>query len=58
MMLRCAHPFFVIPAEAKIHNGEPGKLSRAARLMDSRLRGNDGLGMYGVGNDGLRRRAR
>jgi len=52
-MLSGTHPSFVIPAEAGIHTGEPQKLQRAARLMDSRLRENDG-----VGNDGSRRRAR
>jgi hypothetical protein len=44
MMLRGTHPSFVIPAEAGIHTGEPRKSPRAARLMDSRLRGNDGSG--------------
>jgi len=53
MMLRYAPPSFVIPAEAGIHTREPRKSPRAARLMDSCLRGNDE-----VGNDDDGRRAR
>jgi hypothetical protein len=41
MMLRGTHSSFVISAEAGIHTGQPRKSPPAARIMDSRLRGND-----------------